>query len=233
MFELAPLDVGEARLNASRRVRLFAFDQLEQFSLAFPDALVQFMQCSSPLRRVALELGRAGRADLLRCPRDFVADTHEARALLLALAFEPLGVDRDSRLRLRDQLLLTLRKLRELVRRLRAAARSRSSPHAASRASTCCCAAVRASPSSSPAVRVRSAAAARRSSAIRRSCSVSREAESARARTSVRSSSALRSSASWAISEFEPALRTRQLLVGAPRRAQEVTQADRGERGGE
>ena len=54
--------------------------------------------------------------DLLRGPRDLLAQPHEARALLLALAFEPLGVDRDSRLRLGDQLLLSLRKLRELVR---------------------------------------------------------------------------------------------------------------------
>ena len=232
MFELAPLDVGEARLNASRRVRLFAFDQFEQLSLALPDALVQFMQCSSPLRGVALELGRAGRADLLRGPRDFLADTYEARALLLALAFEPLGVDRDSRLRLRDQLLLTLRKLCELVR------------HAALGPFEVV------SPGSQPCFDL----------LLRRGQGFA-ELVACRARPLGRSGAPFLGDPAFLFCQqrggvgprpdersfelgaalfgllgdqrIEPALRARQLLVGAPRRAEEVTQADRGERGGE
>ena len=115
MFALTPLDVGKAHLDAADGVALLTLDQLHQLSLALADSLVELVQRAPALGSVCVELGRSGLHRLLHCARDFVAKTNEPGALLLALAFEPLGVRRDPRLGVRDQLLLAMCKLRQLV----------------------------------------------------------------------------------------------------------------------
>ena len=73
------------------------------------------MQGAAPLGRERLELRCTGRDRLLRRPREVVAQAHKSGALLLALSLEPIGVGRDARLGLRDQLRLLLRQLADLV----------------------------------------------------------------------------------------------------------------------
>ncbi len=83
--------------------------------LAPADPLVQLVQGAASLCCECVELRRAGRNCILCRAREIVAEANEPGALLLALGFQPLRVGRDAGLRFRDQLLLPVRQLRELV----------------------------------------------------------------------------------------------------------------------
>src|SRR5262249_52639767 len=105
-----------AALPPPRRFGFLALDLLGKRALATADSLVELVQRATALSRVPVKVGVSFCDRLFDRTRDLVAQTHEARALLLALCFEALCVGGDACLCVGDELPLSLLQLFQLRR---------------------------------------------------------------------------------------------------------------------
>ena len=84
-FDLAALDVGEARLDPRRRLRLLAVDPLQELPLAGAEPVGDLLQRLAALRADVLEVRGRGVDRLLRGALRLVAEAEDRRLVLAGL----------------------------------------------------------------------------------------------------------------------------------------------------
>ena len=108
LFHLPAGEVVEPGAHALHRVGFFPLSLLHQLALAAGHPTFELLECPATVGCVRLELAPHDVEGVVQRPGQFRAQPRDARALLLALGRQPLGIGGEPELDLAEQLLQSL-----------------------------------------------------------------------------------------------------------------------------